>query len=60
TTSQQNATISVNKQTDGKYTLSINNFVFGNIGIGNIAMKDIEQTKRQVENLLNILIEKKD
>jgi hypothetical protein len=44
TTSQQNATISVNKQTDGKYTLSINNFVFGNIGIGNIAMKDIEPT----------------
>lgn len=42
----QKATISVTQQTDGKYTLSLNNFVLQGVdqtlGVGNIVLTDIE------------------
>jgi len=46
----QNATISVTKQDDGKYTLSLKNFVLQSddqtMGIGNITLTDIEGVEK--------------
>ncbi len=36
------ATISILEQTDGKFTLSLKNFMFGPLGVGNITVADVE------------------
>lgn len=41
------ATISIQEQTDGKYTLSLKNFMFGTLGIGNINVADVEGSEEE-------------
>ena len=40
----QPTTIFVETQADGKYTLSLNNFKFGTMGVGNVVLTDVEGT----------------
>lgn len=54
----QEATISVTKQDDGKYTLSLNNFMLqadeGPMGIGNIVLTDIEGVEADGKTTIKI------
>lgn len=65
TSTVQEATISVAKQDDGKYTLQLNNFILSMPGqtmpVGNIVLKDVEGTVAEglttIKSVQDILIE---
>ncbi len=42
---EQQATITVGKQVDGTYSLTLKNFVFSGLALGNVALTDIEATE---------------
>ena len=44
TSAPQPTTIFVETQADGKYTLSLKNFKFGTMGVGNVVLTDVEGT----------------
>ncbi|MCD8290767.1 MAG: calycin-like domain-containing protein [Prevotella sp.] len=43
----QEATITVGKQVDGTYSLTLKNFVFSGLALGNITLTDIEATENE-------------
>ena len=39
--------VSVNKQEDGKYTITLNDFKYGSMKLGNIELKDVDANKTE-------------
>lgn len=39
--------VSVNKQEDGKYTITLNDFKYGSMNLGNIELKDVDANKTE-------------
>lgn len=56
-TTTQEATISLDEQPDGKYTLALKNFMFSGLGVGNIIVTDIEGTK-DAQGILSLSVNK--
>ena len=54
TTKLQNKSITVEKQDNGKYHLSVKNFMFGQINVGTIDLKDIEPIEGSTDALVDL------
>lgn len=57
-TTNQEATITAEEQTNGKYKFALNNFAFGNNQVGDIVIENVDATEK--EGIVTLTIEEKD
>lgn len=57
-TTNQEATITAEEQTNGKYKFALNNFAFGDKQVGDIVIEDVDATEK--DGIVTLTIDKKD
>lgn len=57
-TTNQEATITAEKQTNGKYKFALNNFAFGDEQVGDIVIEDVDANEK--DGIVTLTIDKKD
>lgn len=57
-TTNQEATITAEEQTNGKYKFALNNFAFGDEQVGDIVIEDVDATEK--DGIVTLTIDKKD
>lgn len=57
-TTNQEATITAEEQTNGKYKFALNNFAFGDNQVGDIVIENVDATEK--EGIVTLTIEEKD
>uniref|UniRef100_UPI004029D359 calycin-like domain-containing protein n=1 Tax=Prevotella sp. TaxID=59823 RepID=UPI004029D359 len=57
-TKNQEATITAEEQTNGKYKFALNNFAFGDNQVGDIVIENVDATEK--EGIVTLTIEEKD
>ncbi|MDD7189229.1 MAG: calycin-like domain-containing protein [Prevotella sp.] len=57
-TTNQEATITAEEQTNGKYKFALNNFAFGDEQVGDIVIEDVDATEKE-DGIVTLTIDKK-
>lgn len=57
-TTNQEATITAEEQTNGKYKFALNNFAFGDEQVGDIVIEDVDATEKK-DGIVTLTIDKK-